>query len=55
VPMAPAGEADFSDATEETSWGPARRVRPPLSIAGIAIGTGIPARKLGLAEPRWMD
>ncbi|TCH96330.1 acyl-CoA transferase [Roseococcus sp. SYP-B2431] len=52
-PLAPVGEADLSEAIEETSWGPARRVRPPLEIAGVRIGTEIPARKLGGSEPRW--
>ncbi|WP_421993793.1 CoA transferase [Roseococcus sp.] len=53
VPMAPAGEADFSEGIETTSWGPARRVRPPLTIAGLDIGTGIAAGSLGTSEPAW--
>jgi crotonobetainyl-CoA:carnitine CoA-transferase CaiB-like acyl-CoA transferase len=53
APMAPLGEADLSEAVEATSWGPARRVRPPLAIAGVRIGTEIPALALGGSEPRW--
>jgi crotonobetainyl-CoA:carnitine CoA-transferase CaiB-like acyl-CoA transferase len=55
APMAPVGEADFSEAVEATSWGPARRVRPPLSIAGVNIGSEIPAQALGSCEPRWAE
>jgi len=51
--MAPLGVADCSPAIEETRWGPARRVRPPLTIEGVTIGTPIPACSLGSSEGRW--
>lgn len=53
APMGPLGEADLDPQTEATSWGPARRVRPPLAIDGVEIGTKIPAMKLGSSEARW--
>lgn len=55
APMAPVGEADLSEAMEATDWGPARRVRPPVAIAGVQVGTDIPARALGSSEPRWAE
>lgn len=55
APLAPVGEADFSEGLEETGWGPARRVRPPVAMAGVDVGTTIPARKLGSDAPRWAD
>jgi hypothetical protein len=37
---------------EETSWGPARRVRPPFDIEGAVLDAS-PARALGLDAPAW--
>ena len=32
--LAPAAQADFAPELETTPWGPARRLLPPLSVAG---------------------
>jgi hypothetical protein len=37
---------------EETSWGPARRIRPPFEIEGAVLHAS-PARALGLDAPGW--
>jgi len=46
-------EADWSAATEDTDWGKARRVRPPVEIDGAPMQWAHPARRLGSADPRW--
>jgi hypothetical protein len=53
VPLAPAGAADFSPAPEFTAWGEARRLLPPLSIAGIPMRWDRPAEPLGASAPVW--
>jgi crotonobetainyl-CoA:carnitine CoA-transferase CaiB-like acyl-CoA transferase len=53
APGHPPGEAAVSDAVEQTSWGPARRVRPPLSVGGAALCWELPARALGSDAPSW--
>lgn len=52
-PFSPLSPADESEAIEITSWGPARRLRPPVAIEGIRIGWDRGAVALGSAEPRW--
>lgn len=54
-PLAPVGKADLSAATEATSWGPARRLRPPVTIAGVQVGSDISAGQLGSSPPRWVE
>lgn len=49
-------EADRSwipDTVEDTAWGPARRLPPPLQVAGIDLAWELPARPLGHDEPVW--
>ncbi|GAC70193.1 CoA transferase [Gordonia soli] len=46
-------DADLTPDIEHTSWGPAQRVRPPLTIDGVDITTDIPAHHLGADAPRW--
>lgn len=43
-------ERDIAPAVEHTSWGPARRLRPPLVIHGVDIRADLPAHTLG-SEP----
>jgi hypothetical protein len=47
------GPADFGAAIEDTSWGPARRLIPPVAIAGIDLVWERPATRLGSAQPVW--
>jgi crotonobetainyl-CoA:carnitine CoA-transferase CaiB-like acyl-CoA transferase len=52
-PLAPETPDDLSLAIEATEWGPARRLAPPIGIAGVPMQWDRPAGKLGSAEPRW--
>lgn len=45
--------ADLAPGNESTSWGPARRLRPPLQIAGAPQYWDLPACELGSAPPEW--
>ena len=38
--------------TEQTTWGPARRLHPPFAIDGVSLEAS-PARALGLDRPVW--
>jgi crotonobetainyl-CoA:carnitine CoA-transferase CaiB-like acyl-CoA transferase len=51
----PPGEPAISDGVEQTSWGPTRRIRPPLSVSGASLRWDIPARTLGSDPPVWPD
>jgi crotonobetainyl-CoA:carnitine CoA-transferase CaiB-like acyl-CoA transferase len=44
-----------SSEVELTTWGPARRIAPPLLLAGAPLHWSLPARALGTDEPRWSD
>ncbi len=52
-PLAPETPADFSDEIEATAWGPARRLRPPITIAGAPLRWDRPAVSLGSSPPSW--
>jgi crotonobetainyl-CoA:carnitine CoA-transferase CaiB-like acyl-CoA transferase len=52
-PWLPPGEADFTPATEQTGWGPARRYRPPMAIAGAPVSWAHGAVKLGTSSAEW--
>jgi hypothetical protein len=47
--------ADLAPAIEITDWGTAQRIVPPIAIAGTKMRWDHPARKLGSAEPRWVE
>ena len=50
----PPPETPWGDATfEATPWGPARRLRPPVTIAGTPMQWDRPASTLGSDDPRW--
>ena len=51
--LAPETEADIAPAIEETSWGPARRVRFPLRADGAAPIWQRPAGAVRRDPPRW--
>jgi hypothetical protein len=44
---------DFADEPEHTAWGPAHRLRPPVSIGQTVMRWDQPAGPLGSAEPVW--
>jgi crotonobetainyl-CoA:carnitine CoA-transferase CaiB-like acyl-CoA transferase len=44
---------DMSEDIEQTSWGPARRMRPPLTISGAPLSWDYPASALGWSAPAW--
>ena len=46
------GRAPEHPDTEHTTWGPARRLRPPFAIDGVSLEAS-PARALGLDRPVW--
>ncbi|MDP4003996.1 CoA transferase [Methylobacterium sp. NEAU K] len=50
---APEGPEDLAREVEATSWGPARRLRPPVAVAGVAMRWGRAARLLGDDAPAW--
>lgn len=47
-------EADLAQTMEHTDWGPARRPRFPLRVAGICARWDHPARELGSAPAEWL-
>jgi hypothetical protein len=53
--LAPETPDDLSPSIEATDWGPARRVKPALTIDGPPMKWDCPARKLGSAEPVWLS
>ncbi|MCC7348399.1 MAG: CoA transferase [Variibacter sp.] len=55
APLAPATDADCEAALERTAWGDARRLRPPLTIAGAPLSWPLPARRLGSDPARWAE
>ena len=50
---APEKSADTDGQVEQTAWGPARRVRFPLTIEGMIASWDHPASKLRSAKPDW--
>ena len=44
---------DFNDVIEQTSWGPARRMKPPVVVDGAAMCWDLPATALGSSQPAW--
>lgn len=52
-PLVPESPQDQSPEIEATAWGPARRLRPPLSIEGMAMRWELPAPQLGSSAAAW--
>ncbi len=52
--FAAADAADFSAVIEQTSWGPARRMKPPVIVDGAAMRWDLPANALGSSPPVWL-
>ena len=51
--LAPASDGDFDAAVEATTWGPAHRLRPPVSIEGAPMSWPLAARRLGTDRAAW--
>jgi crotonobetainyl-CoA:carnitine CoA-transferase CaiB-like acyl-CoA transferase len=49
----PPGEEEWSETFEATEFGPARRLRPPLTIAGAPMHWDLPAVRLGSSTAAW--
>lgn len=52
-PLAPETAADLSVAVEQTDWGAARRLVPPVVVEGVPMRWPHPAGNLGSAKPTW--
>jgi CoA transferase family III len=55
TPLMPETPADLMPTVEQTSWGPAHRLAPPIAIAGVPMRWARPACALGTAEARWEE
>jgi CoA-transferase family III len=53
--IAPEGPSDLSENIEQTSWGPARRIKPPVIVDGAPLRWDLPASALGSSEPKWQS
>jgi hypothetical protein len=51
--LGPAEEEDWSDCIEATEFGPAQRLRSPITIGGTQMHWDRPAVKLGSSAPAW--
>lgn len=52
-PCPAASPEDLAPEVEATSWGPARRLRPPVAITGVPMRWARAARRLGDDAPAW--
>jgi hypothetical protein len=50
---APLAEPTLMDAIEDTTWGPAQRIHPPLAVADLPLRWDRPARALGTDAASW--
>src|SRR5579863_2031188 len=55
VALAPETIDYLDEAQEATAWGPARRLKPPVAIAGSPMRWALPASPLGAAPARWVS
>lgn len=49
----PEDDGDLAPAIERTTWGPARRIRVPLTVPGVDLRADLPARDLGGDRAAW--
>ena len=54
-PLAPEDADDFDAEIEATAWGPARRLQPPVVVAGHPMRWARAAHRLGDDAPAWAD
>ncbi|KAG0162300.1 hypothetical protein DFQ30_002369 [Apophysomyces sp. BC1015] len=52
-PLHHVGPEDIDETIEQTGWGPALRLRPPVTIDGVPLQWDIPARALGSYPATW--
>ena len=53
-PLAPETPADLSDATEQTGWGPAKRVKWPVTVSEVEMKWAVGAGPLKRDDARWL-
>ena len=46
-------KSDWDQAIEQTAWGPARRLLPPVAVGNNTLIWDLPASALGSAEAKW--
>ncbi len=51
--IAGAGQGDFSNATEDSGWGPGHRLKSALKVGQATMAWSLPANKLGTSRPLW--
>jgi hypothetical protein len=51
--FAPGTTDDLATALEASGWGPMRRLRPPVDVAGAPMRWSLPAQRLGSSQPCW--
>lgn len=51
--IAPEASGDLAPETEATAWGPARRLRSPVTVGGLPLMWERPAGALGSSQPAW--
>ncbi len=49
----PVNMEDYGETVEHTAWGPARRLRPAITVEGVPMRWTIPAGPLGRDPPGW--
>ena len=54
APLRAEDALDQDPAIEHTAWGPARRLRVPLQISGVAVRWDLPAMELGSHPAQWL-
>ncbi|MGA8481744.1 MAG: CoA transferase [Chthoniobacterales bacterium] len=54
-PIAPEEPNDLSENIEQTAWGPARRIKPPVIVDGAPLRWDLPASQLGSSQASWQD
>ena len=52
--LAPETADDVADTIEQTGWGPARRVKSPVTWDGVPLRWTLPAGPLGTAAADWV-
>lgn len=52
-PLLKPDTGDVDERVEKTPWGPARRLRPPVTVEGAAMRWERPASALGSSPPAW--
>ncbi|OWU86200.1 CAIB/BAIF family CoA transferase [Oceanicola sp. 22II-s10i] len=48
-------DADYAEAVEQSPWGPSRRLRPSLTVAGAPMHWDRSAQVLGSSPPEWLS